>query len=117
MINFHQLQSGDIIAWRKPQLLQGGNSGHIVVLHSILTYEAPWLRIKIIDATNHLHANDSRAETWSKSGIGTGEMLFKLDEKGRPLGYCWSARKQYYKEHPLIAAARLTQTAYGRQKN
>ena len=103
-----EVEVGDIIAWKySPQEQQEKkNTGHMIVVAAKPILEAPNLyKIRVIDSSSGKHANDTR--TLQKTdGIGMGEMWFRVDEQGYPVGLYWSDKNKKESQH-LIAIGRV----------
>lgn len=78
------VKPGDIIAWRKPILKQGLNTGHVCMIAGLPTLEPDGrIKVRVADSTSGRHANDSRPK--GVNGVGTGDMWFEVNEKGEPI--------------------------------
>ena len=87
------LAPGDVIAWLKPADVVTKNTGHVMIVRArpVRDERHPdvW-SVQIIDSTAVPHGKgDSRKER-GLTGLGTGEVLLVVDERGVPIGYRWS---------------------------
>jgi hypothetical protein len=85
---------GDVIAWRKPDIVRSPNSGHVafVVLPPVRVpgQEGAFL-LRIADSSSLLHDADTRV---GRSGFGLGTILLLTDPaSGAPIAYGWSGLK------------------------
>lgn len=95
-----ELERGDMIAWKYDPSLQKKDTGHVVIVSEKPVQEESHLyRIRVIDASKGKHANDTRAE--GIDGIGSGDMWFRVDEKGSPIGLYWSSKAKKENQHPI----------------
>ena len=77
---------GDFVAWRKARLEQGTTTGHVLIMASDPVREEDGrYRVRVIDSTRRLHADDTRAA--GSNGVGSGTMWFAVDESGKPTQY------------------------------
>lgn len=83
---------GDVIAWLKPKEIHSPNTGHVAFV-----VEAPrpfsgvagGYLVRIADASQYQHQDDSRAGT-GLTGFGTGTILVVADpDSGAPVAYGW----------------------------
>ncbi|HYG77156.1 MAG TPA: hypothetical protein VEK08_19285 [Planctomycetota bacterium] len=82
---------GDLIAWRRAEIVPGEDTGHIVVVDEKPVREDDGsIRVRLIDSTRSGHGGDSRKE--GASGVGRGTMWFTVDAGGKPTGYRWRSR-------------------------
>lgn len=97
---------GDLIAWRKVNIVPGESTGHVVILDEPPVREADgkW-RLVIIDSTSAPHAQDSRPN--GSNGVGRGTMWFVTDEAGRPTGLLWKSPEGKARAPVPIAIGRL----------
>ena len=99
------LERGDIIAWKYDPSFHKKDTGHVVIVAEKPIQEEPTLyRIRVIDASKGKHANDTRAK--ENDGIGSGDMWFRVNEKGAPIGLYWSS-KEKKESHHSIAMGRV----------
>lgn len=95
-----ELERGDVIAWKYDPLLQKKDTGHVVIVsEKPLQEESHLYRIRVIDASKGKHANDTRAE--GNDGIGSGDMWFRVDKNGVPIGLYWSSKEKKESQHPI----------------
>lgn len=101
------LERGDVIAWKYDPSLQKKDTGHVVIVSQKPVQEEPSLyRIRVMDASKGKHANDTRVE--GIDGIGSGDMWFRIDKNGVPIGLYWSSKAKKESRHP-IAMGRVLQ--------
>jgi len=75
---------GDIMAWRKKKIAKGVSTGHTLVIVDQPKMEKDGrVRVKLIDSTRKIHAEDSRPE--GTNGVGSGVMWFEVNEEGEPV--------------------------------
>lgn len=99
------IKPGDIIAWRKPSLIQGRHTGHIVMAASKPILESDGrVKIRVADSTSRRHANDTRPR--GVKGVGAGDMWFAINKEGEPVGY-WLNEKPRQSKTNKIAIGRL----------
>jgi len=80
------VRPGDILAWRKVTVEQGDSSGHVLMIAGFPEEERDdRIRVRVIDSTRGVHANDTRAE--GILGVGAGDMWFTVDRDGEPNGF------------------------------
>lgn len=95
-----EARPGDIIAWRKEEIIPGDSTGHVMLIDQPPVEEKNGrIRVVVIDSTSSLHADDSRGK--GESGIGRGTMWFSVDATGKPTGYRWRARNGALHEAPI----------------
>jgi len=95
-----ELERGDMIAWKYDPSLQKKDTGHVVIVsEKPVQEEAHLYRVRVMDASKGKHANDTRAE--GSDGIGSGDMWFRVDEKGFPIGLYWSSKAKKENQHPI----------------
>jgi len=89
--SIHDLEPGDIFAWRRPKHWpKSDNSGHVGI---VITRPAPVPHlvnayvVRIVDSTRWRHQDDTRAH--DEDGFGMGTILFVTDDSGGPIGYGW----------------------------
>lgn len=105
ILTMKELEKGDIIAWKYDPALQKKDTGHVVIVYERPVLEESNLyRIRVIDASRGKHANDSRVS--GTDGIGIGEMWFRIDENGSPVGLYWSSKEKKERQH-AIAMGRI----------
>ena len=98
-------EPGDIIAWRKAEVVKGETTGHVMVLAAKPAREANGeFRIVVIDSTGKIHADDTRKE--GETGLGRGTLWVKVDAAGAPTGLRVNAADGPLSSHP-IAIGRL----------
>lgn len=77
---------GDVLAWRKEKITKGVSTGHTLVIASKPKKEGDGrVRVRVIDSTRKIHADDSRPE--GSNGVGAGTMWFELDAEGAPVRF------------------------------
>lgn len=96
---------GDLIAWRKPELVKGKSTGHVMmVADKPVRLRDGRVRIRVIDSTSYPHANDTRKG--DADGLGAGDMYFHLGDQGQPIAYQQREKSKRYADRP-IAIGRL----------
>jgi hypothetical protein len=82
---------GDLIAWRRPIIEAGQDTGHIVIVDQAPIAEGNGIfRVTVIDSVTAPHSDDTRKPP--ATGLGRGTMYFKVDRQGRPIAYSWKSR-------------------------
>jgi hypothetical protein len=86
--------AGDLIAWKKPDIVRSPNSGHVAFIL------LPPLRVpgrdgtflvRVADSSSLLHDDDTRV---GRTGFGLGTILLVADPvSGAPVAYGWSGLK------------------------
>ncbi|MCG8599618.1 MAG: hypothetical protein MI807_05710 [Verrucomicrobiales bacterium] len=83
---FEDALPGDVLAWRKDGIVKGKSTGHVLMIASSPVQEEDGrFRVRVIDSTRGIHANDTRPE--GSFGVGAGDMWFTVDEDGEPDGF------------------------------
>jgi hypothetical protein len=99
------LVPGDLVMWLRPANVQSNNTGHIMVVtgqpragrdHEVI--------IPITDATENVHANDTRG---TRTGIGSGEIGIQVNDAGEALAYYWKGGESTTSYPTEIAFAHL----------
>ncbi|MBI4510148.1 MAG: hypothetical protein HY698_10980 [Deltaproteobacteria bacterium] len=91
------LRPGDVIVWKYSEDSSSPAWGHGVVAVGLPERDYRWsgvYKLRISDSTRSPHSNDNRGT--AGSGVGAGEMLFKVDSDGKPVKYAWTL-KGYFK--------------------
>jgi hypothetical protein len=79
-------QPGDVLAWRKAELIKGENTGHVMIVAAApVKEEDGQVRITVIDSSGHGHGDDTRNE--DDSGLGRGSIWLRLDADGHATGF------------------------------
>jgi hypothetical protein len=85
---------GDLIAWRKPDIVRSRNSGHvafIVLPPQRVPGQAGAFLLRVADSSSLLHDDDTRV---GRTGYGLGTILLVADPvSGAPIAYGWSGLK------------------------
>lgn len=79
---------GDVLAWRKKKITKGVSTGHTLVIAGLPELEKDGrvrVRVRVIDSTRKIHADDSRPE--GTNGVGAGTMWFEVDDAGMPVRF------------------------------
>ncbi|MEX2579565.1 MAG: hypothetical protein WD342_10960 [Verrucomicrobiales bacterium] len=99
------LRPGDVIAWRKAKVVRGTSTGHVLLVVKNLGFDPDGrLRVRVIDSTSRIHADDTRPK--ATDGVGEGTMWFALGEDDEPIAYYVDAGGKPGKSS-LIAIGRL----------
>jgi len=99
---------GDIIAWRFPQILKGHNTGHVLIAAETPVADDEGIyKLRVYDSAAQPHFEDTRGSGAGQfaSGVGTGFINFKVDEKGRPAEFQFSPGDKF--EAQTIAIGRV----------
>lgn len=87
------LAPGDMIAWLKPADVVTKNTGHVMIVRERPVRDEAhpdvW-SVQIIDSTAVPHGKTDSRKASGATGLGTGEVLLIVDERGFPIGYRWS---------------------------
>jgi hypothetical protein len=95
---------GDIVAWEKISTGGRGDSGHVmIVAESPRRDQDGTFRVRVYDSSEIPHAEDSRAT--GSSGVGSGSVLFRVNENGAPIAFQFNPRLHWHSEP--IAIGRL----------
>jgi hypothetical protein len=95
---------GDIIAWEKIGAAGRGDTGHVmIVAESAHRDQDGIFRVRVYDSSDIPHAEDSRPA--GSSGVGSGSVLFRVNENGAPIAFQFNPRLHWHSEP--IAIARL----------
>lgn len=79
-------QPGDILAWRYREIVQGKNTGHVLIIDSQPErVEGDVYRVEVVDSTATSHDEDTRPR--GTSGIGRGVIWFKVNADGQAVAY------------------------------
>ena len=96
---------GDVLAWRKKKITKGVSTGHTLVIAGLPELEKDGrVRVRVIDSTRKIHADDSRPE--GTNGVGAGTMWFEVDEAGMPVRF-FVDDKGKRSQQMMIAIGRL----------
>ena len=91
---------GDLIAWRRQEIIPGESTGHVAILDAAPVREDDGqFRVVVIDSTGKPHGDDTRKE--GATGVGRGTMWFTVDAAGRPAAFRWRARDGALNRPPL----------------
>lgn len=102
---------GDFIAWRKDEIVRGESTGHVLMVVS-----QPQLvpggraKIRVLDSTSRIHADDTRNP--DGDGAGEGTMWFEFDANYAPVAYYVDDGSERGKS-TLIAIGRLDDKTVG----
>ena len=80
------VESGDILIWRKVNPPKSGDTGHIIIIKNIIEVRSNYIKVTVFDCTKLKHDNDTRSEN---GGVGHGEMKILIKNKD-VTGYVWS---------------------------
>lgn len=106
-----EARPGDIIAWRKDEVVRGESTGHVVFVVEKPVRELDGrYRVRVLDSTSRIHADDTRAP--DGDGVGEGTMWFQVDGDFKPTGYFVDERKRLGKS-TQIAIGRLEDRSVG----
>jgi hypothetical protein len=95
---------GDIVAWQKIGAGGRGDTGHVmIVAESAHRNQDGTFRVRVYDSSEIPHADDSRPA--GSSGVGSGSVLFRVNENGAPIAFQFNPRLHWHSEP--IAIARL----------
>jgi len=79
-----EARPGDVLSWRKKKITKGVSTGHTLVIAGVPKMEKDGrVRVRVIDSTRKIHAEDSRPE--GTNGVGAGIMWFEVDDVGAPV--------------------------------
>ncbi len=81
---------GDILAWRFPTVEKGHDTGHVVIVaETPVEDDAGIFRVVVYDSAAQAHFDDTRGsgEGQFPSGVGSGEIRFKVDSLGKPQAF------------------------------
>lgn len=82
----NNLLPGDIFAWKSLKIVKGKSTGHVLMIAGTPKLDKNGLyRVRIIDSTTRLHANDSR--TKNTPGAGSGDIWLSADKNGNLNGF------------------------------
>lgn len=89
---------GDVLVWRKDELIKGQDTGHVMFIDQAPRKIAPdtWAII-IIDSTSKPHQDDTRQA--GQTGIGRGTVFVKTDDAGRPVAYASRSPRGPFGKH------------------
>ncbi len=101
ILNFDEIQAGDLILWKKNVVPSSGDSGHVGIIHK---YRFPYL--EIFDCVKEPHFNDKRGV----SAIGFGDIKLIFNENSEyPKGFIWSKERKKTKfTEILFVRARMS---------
>ena len=103
------LRPGDIFAWKNLKIVKGKSTGHVLMIAGIPKLDDNGLyRVRIIDSTRGLHANDSR--TQETLGVGSGDIWLSADKDGKLNGFKNSNRRPLTLKHTIAAGRIVTLT-------
>lgn len=81
-----EVRPGDILSWRKAEMVEGVSSGHTLMIAGLPKEERDdRFRVRVIDSTRKPHANDTRPA--GTLGKGSCEMGFTVDRAGKLVGF------------------------------
>ncbi|MDF1813443.1 MAG: hypothetical protein P1V20_14695 [Verrucomicrobiales bacterium] len=84
---------GDVLSWRKDEIAKGSTTGHTLLIAGHPVQESDYLyRVRVIDSTTKIHADDTRPA--GTNGVGAGTMWFVTDESHTPVGFYVDANKR-----------------------
>jgi hypothetical protein len=93
---------GDLIAWALEASTQKpGDTGHVVIVAAapVLTAAGEY-RVGVYDSSGIGHDDDSRPK--GTSGIGKGVIIFRVDERGMPVGFQFNSQAHFHQESIAI---------------
>jgi hypothetical protein len=103
-----ELAPGDLVAWTRPADVVTRNTGHVMLVRGAV---APGpdgtLAVPIIDSTSVRHGRGDSRTPARASGLGTGEILLVVDQRGAPVGYRWSRGRRARVHRTTVALGRL----------
>lgn len=83
---------GDVLAWRKKTVVRGSTTGHTCMIAGRPQMQADGtVRVRLIDSTRSIHADDTRPD--GTTGLGAGFKSFLVNEDGEPTGYFVGKRR------------------------
>jgi hypothetical protein len=105
-----EARRGDILAWRFPKIdiEEGKNTGHVVfVAETPALIDPGTFAVRVYDSASGPHFDDTRGNGAGQfhSGVGSGFINFKIDERGCPKSFQF-APSDPFRTLP-IAIARL----------
>jgi len=105
------LESGDVIAWLKPDEVSSKNTGHVMIVHGRVApfEERPGaFLVSIADSTSLRHGRGDSRQSARTTGLGTGTIVLFGDASGAPIAYRWSLGSRAAEHSCAIAIGRLT---------
>ena len=91
----------DLLAWRKPQLMRGKSTGHVLMIGGLPKVEAGGrIRVRVLDSSSRPHENDTRPD--GATGFGAGEMWFEVNETGRAVAYIARKDSKRIDSNPIV---------------
>jgi hypothetical protein len=92
---------GDLMAWRKPEIIRGKSTGYIVMVAGIPVVDTDGrIHVRVVDSTTKPHANDNRLD--GQTGIGAGEMWFEVEKGGLPIAYTSRKNSERVDTRPIL---------------
>lgn len=90
--SIHEVEPGDVFAWRRPAGFPSNNTGHVGFFMSkpvrVPGIAGGWAA-RIADSTRSAHQDDTRP--WpGNGGFGVGTLVFLTDEQGQGTHYGWA---------------------------
>jgi hypothetical protein len=102
--NLADAAPGDLVAWEKLNNGGLGDTGHVMfVADSPHRNQDGTFQVRVYDSSEIPHAEDSRPT--GRSGVGSGSVLFRVNENGAPIAFQFNPRSHWHSEP--IAIARL----------
>jgi len=109
--NFTEIIPGDLIAWRKDEVVRGESTGHVLLAISTPVRDPDGrYHVRVLDSTSRPHADDTRGP--DGNGVGEGTMWFSVDGNFEPASYFVNEHSKPGKPKQ-IAVGRLTDRLIG----
>lgn len=106
IIKVIDLRPGDLFAWKSLKIVKGKSTGHVLMIAGTPKLDDNGLyRVRVVDSTRGLHANDSR--TQETLGVGSGDIWLSADKDGNLNGFKNSHRRSVSLKN-TVAAGRIT---------
>jgi hypothetical protein len=102
-----ELRDGDVVAWIRPADSKNTNTGHTMLVAGPPVVHGTDVVVPIFDSTEMRHgATDHRAAD-SRSGVGRGSIILRVDGAGYPREFRWSPTGRYRYHKTDIALGRV----------
>lgn len=102
-----ELRAGDVVAWIRPADSKDTNTGHTMLVAGPPAVHGADVVVPIFDSTELRHgATDHRAAD-SRSGVGRGSIILRVDDAGYPREFRWSPTGRYRYHKTEIALGRV----------
>jgi hypothetical protein len=102
--NLADVAPGDVVAWEKLNNGGLGDTGHVMIVAEPAHLDQDGtFQVRVYDSSEISHAEDSRPA--GSSGIGSGSVLFRVNENGAPIAFQFNLRSHWHYEP--IAIGRL----------